>query len=217
VSPAPYASPTRTVAAHTIAIQIASVTFMVPMGFGQAATVRVGLAYGAGDTAAMTRAGWTAFAMGVGFMSMTACLMLFGPGLLIGVFLDRSNPANDAVVELAATFLAVAALFQIADGAQAVASGMLRGLHDTRVPMLFAALGYWGIGLPFGVILGFPLGLEGAGIWIGLATGLAVVAALMTARWLRRKRLGLTSVGVVPGTSSRNATPGKLAAAVIAS
>jgi MATE family multidrug resistance protein len=182
---------TASLAAHSIAIQIASVAFMVPLGFGQAVTVRVGRAFGARDPEAITRAGWTAYAMGVGFMSLTACLMLFAPRLLIGAFLDLDQPKNLPVVELAVTFLAFAALFQLVDGAQAVGSGMLRGLHDTRVPMLFAGLGYWGIGLPLGILLGFPAGLGGAGIWIGLAGGLAAVAALMTARWIMRERLGL--------------------------
>jgi MATE family multidrug resistance protein len=182
-------------AAHSIAIQIASVTFMVPLGFGQAVTVRVGRAYGAGDGDAITRAGWTAFAMGVGFMALTASMMLFAPRLLISAFLDTHAPANIAVVELAVTFLAIAAIFQLVDGAQAVGSGMLRGLHDTRVPMILAAIGYWGIGLPLSVLLAFPLKLGGAGIWMGLASGLAVVAVLMTGRWLMRERLGLTRLG----------------------
>jgi len=182
---------TASLAAHSIAIQIASVAFMVPLGFGQAVTVRVGRAFGANDRDAMARAGWTAYAMGVGFMTVTASLMLFAPHLLISAFIDTDEPKNLPVVELAVTFLAFAALFQIADGAQAVGSGMLRGLHDTRVPMLFAGLGYWGIGFPLGVVLGFPGGLGGAGIWIGLAGGLAAVAVLMTARWILRERLGL--------------------------
>jgi MATE family multidrug resistance protein len=180
------------IAAHSIAIQIASVAFMVPLGFGQASTVRVGRAYGARDEAGITRAGWTAYALGVGFMALTASLMLFAPRLLIGGFLDLSEPENANVVRLAVTFLAFAALFQLVDGAQVVGAGMLRGLHDTRVPMIFAAIGYWGIGFPLGAVLAFPLGMEGVGIWIGLATGLAVVAVLMTVRWARRERLGLT-------------------------
>lgn len=178
-------------AAHAIVVQISSLTFMVPLGFGQAVTVRVGRALGAEDRTGIERAGWCAFALGVGFMALTAALMLVAPRFLIGAFIDRSDPANGEVVGLAVTFLAIAALFQVADGAQAVASGMLRGLHDTRVPMLFAALGYWGIGLPFGALLAFPLQLAGVGIWIGLATGLAVVAVLMTIRWSRREQLGL--------------------------
>jgi MATE family multidrug resistance protein len=177
-------------AAHSIAIQIASLSFMVPLGFGQAVTVRVGRAYGARDREAIRRAGWTAYAMGVGFMVMTACLMLLAPRLLIGAFLDLSQPENRLVIELAVTFLAFAALFQVFDGAQAVALGMLRGLHDTRVPMLIAALGYWGVGLPLGIVLAFPLDLAGTGIWMGLASGLAVVAFLLTLRWMMRERLG---------------------------
>ena len=142
-------------AAHAIAIQIASITFMVPMGFGQACTVRVGRAFGAGDPVGITRAGWTAFVLGVSFMALMALIMVLWPRLLIGGFIDVADPDNAAVVGLAVTFLAFAGLFQIVDGAQAVASGMLRGLHDTRVPMVYAAIGYWGIGLPLGVLLAF--------------------------------------------------------------
>jgi MATE family multidrug resistance protein len=183
-------------AAHSIAIQIASVAFMVPLGFGQAASVRVGRAFGAYDRSAIARAGWTAYAMGVGFMGLTASMMLFAPHVLIGAFLDLGRPENWPVVELATIFLAFAALFQLVDGAQAVGSGMLRGLQDTRIPMIFAAIGYWGIGFPLGVILGFPAGLEGTGVWIGLASGLAVVAVLMTARWIMRDRLKLLRAGL---------------------
>lgn len=186
-------------AAHSIAIQIASLAFMVPLGFGQAATVRVGRAHGAGDADGIRRAGWTAYVMGVAFMACAAALMLLAPRLFISGFLDRSDPANQPVIALAVTFLALAALFQIADGAQAVTLGMLRGLHDARVPMLVAAFGYWGVGLPLGVLLAFPLHLGGAGIWIGLASGLAVVAILLTVRWLMRDRLRLTSTALVPG------------------
>jgi MATE family multidrug resistance protein len=192
-------------AAHSIAIQIASLAFMVPLGFSQAATVRVGRAFGAGDLDAMTRAGWTAYTMGVGFMVLTAYLMLFHPQLLVGAFLDLARPESLPVLELAVTFLAIAALFQLADGAQVVALGMLRGLQDARAPMILAALGYWGIGLPFGVVLAFPFGLAGAGIWIGLATGLVVVAVLMTARWYLRERLGLIAPAAATAESRRDA------------
>lgn len=178
-------------AAHAIALQIASVTFMIPLGLAQAATVRVGLAYGAGDPEGMGRAGWTAFVMGVAFMALMALAMITFPKLLISAFIDIADPANAAVVGYAVTFLAFAALFQVADGAQAVGAGMLRGLHDTTVPMLYAALGYWGIGMTAGVALAFHFGLGGSGIWIGLCAGLAVVAALLIYRWIRRDRLGL--------------------------
>jgi MATE family multidrug resistance protein len=178
-------------AAHSIAIQLAGLTFMVPLGIGQAVTVRVGRAYGAQDAGAVRRAGWTAVWLGVGFMAAMSLGMLLAPRLLISAFLDTEDPNNAEVVRLAVSFLFLAALYQIADGTQAVGSGMLRGLHDTRAPMLFALTGYWGIGLPLGVLLAFPLGFNGVGIWIGLSVGLALVAGLMIRRWLRREALGL--------------------------
>jgi MATE family multidrug resistance protein len=182
---------TAPLAAHAVAIQIASVTFMVPLGVAQAATVRVGLAAGARDPDGVKRAGWTALALGTGFMAAVAMVMLAAPGPIVGLFLDRANPANAPVLELAISFLLFAAIFQVADGAQAVGAGMLRGLQDTRVPMLYAGLGYWGIGASLGVALAFGAGLGGRGLWIGLATGLTVVAVLMLHRWTRRDRLGL--------------------------
>jgi len=166
----------------------------VPMGVSQAATVRVGRAFGAGDNVGVTRAGWTAYALGVAFMTHTALAMVLWPKTLISGFIDIGDPGNADVIALAVTFLAFAGLFQIADGAQAVASGMLRGLHDTQLPMVFAAIGYWGVGLPLGVLLAFRFGFAGAGIWIGLSSGLAVVAVLLLGRWLRRDRLGLASL-----------------------
>ncbi|MDZ5696357.1 MATE family efflux transporter [Chelativorans sp. M5D2P16] len=180
---------TVSLAAHAIAIQIASISFMVPMGLGQAVTVRVGRAFGARNADAVTRAGWTAFALGVGFMAVMALVMVTAPRLLIAGFLDLDAPENQPVITMAVTFLALAALFQIVDGAQAVASGMLRGLHDTTVPMIYGAIGYWGVGLPLGVVLAFPLGYEGVGVWLGLFTGLAVVSVLLLSRWLGRARL----------------------------
>lgn len=179
-------------AAHIIALQIASVTFMIPLGLAQAATVRVGLAYGAGDAEGISRSGWTAFVMGVSFMAVMALVMVTWPELLVSAFIDVTDPKNAQVITLAVTFLAFAALFQVADGAQAVAAGMLRGLQDTKVPMFYAAIGYWGIGLPLGAFLAFRAGLAGNGIWIGLCCGLASVAVLLIYRWLQRDRLKLT-------------------------
>jgi MATE family multidrug resistance protein len=189
----------ESIAAHAIAIQIAALAFMVPMGLGQAVTVRVGLALGRRDREGVRRAGWTSFALGVGFMSLTALIMWAVPHRLVGLFLDPSDPANAAVIPLAVSFLAVAALFQIVDGAQAVGAGMLRGLQDTRMPMIYAAFGYWGVGLSVGIWLGFGLDWRGVGIWIGLATGLGVVAVLMVTRWLARERLGLLQWTDAPG------------------
>ena len=181
-------------AAHAVALQIAALTFMVPWGLSQAATVRVGRALGRRDPEGMARSGWTAWVVGVGFMASMAAIMWIFPRELVTLFLD-DTAENARVITLAVTFLAVAAVFQIFDGAQVVGAGMLRGLHDTRVPMLFALLGYWGIGLGVGAWLAFAKGWGGAGIWVGLAIGLAIVAVLMIGRWSIRERLGLTKRG----------------------
>ena len=181
------------VAAHAVALQLAALTFMVPLGLGQAATVRVGLALGRHDEAGMTRAGWTAWLLGVGFMGSMALLMWIFPRPLVTLFLE-DVPQNAVVIGLAVQFLLVAAAFQLVDGAQVIGAGMLRGLHDTRWPLLFALVGYWVVGLGIGVWLAFGRDWRGVGIWIGLASGLAAVAALMLARWVRRDRLGLTRV-----------------------
>lgn len=179
------------VAAHAVALQLAALTFMVPLGLGQAATVRVGLALGRRDEAGITRAGWTAWVMGVAFMGSMAVLMWSMPRTLVTVFLT-DVPRNAAVIGLAVSFLKVAAAFQLVDGAQVIGAGMLRGLHDTRWPLLFALVGYWVVGLGIGSWLAFGADWKGLGIWIGLATGLASVAGLMLARWLMRDRIGLT-------------------------
>ena len=184
------------IAAHAIALQIAAFTFMVPMGISQASTVRVGLAYGARDPVGIAHAGWTAIMFGVGFMTLMALLLITIPRALVGIFIDSDAAQNAKVVTLAVQFLGVAALFQIVDGAQSVGSGVLRGLQDTRWPMVYAAFGYWVVGIGVGTLLAFPLELAGLGVWIGLASGLAVVAVLMIVRWTRRERLGL-----VPGSA----------------
>lgn len=178
------------VAAHAIALQIAALTFMVPLGLAQAATVRVGRALGRGDSGAVARAGWIAFALGVLFMGVMALVMWVFPRELVTLFLDP-GAGNERVIALAVSFLAIAAAFQIFDGAQVVAAGMLRGIHDTRVPMLIAVFGYWAVGIGVGVALAFGAGWGGIGIWVGLAAGLGLVAVLLLWRWSLRDRLGL--------------------------
>jgi len=179
------------VAAHAVALQLAALTFMVPLGLGQAATVRVGLALGRGDEAGITRAGWTAWVLGVGFMGTMALVMWSIPRELVTMFLS-DVPANATVIALAVSFLRVAAAFQLVDGAQVIGAGMLRGLHDTRWPLVFALVGYWVVGLGIGSWLAFDRDWKGVGIWVGLASGLAAVAVLMLARWTMRDQLGLT-------------------------
>jgi multidrug resistance protein, MATE family len=180
----------ESVAAHAVALQIAALSFMVPWGLSQAATVRVGLFLGRRDRAGITRAGWTAWILGVGFMALMALLIWSIPRELITLFLD-DTPENAPVIALGVSFLAIAAIFQVVDGAQVVGAGMLRGLHDTRVPMIFTFVGYWAIGIGIGAWLAFSRGWQGQGIWTGLAIGLAIVAVLMISRWSRRDKLGL--------------------------
>lgn len=181
------------VAAHQIALQIAATTFMIPLALGQAATVRVGLAYGRQDHPGIGLAGWTAFGLSTVFMTLMATLMYLFPRDLITLFLE-DTPANANVISLGVSFLLIAALFQIVDGWQVVAAGMLRGIHDTRVPMIFALFGYWAIGLGVGIALAFSMDWRGIGIWTGLAAGLGVVAVLMLWRWTRRDSLRLLPV-----------------------
>lgn len=175
-------------AAHQIALNVASVSFMVPLAIGQAANVRVGYWTGAGQPGAARHAGFVALALGVGFMSLSALVMVLAPHWIVGLYLRLDDPANAATVALAASLLGVAALFQIVDGVQTVASGCLRGLKDTRIPMLAATLGYWGIGFPTGYALAFRFGLGALGLWWGLAAGLVTVALLMTLRFHRMSR-----------------------------
>lgn len=172
-------------AAHAIAMQISSVTYMIPLGFGQVATIRVGLAMGRANPHNAVQAGWISYLLGVGFMAIAAGIMWWQPEKLIHLFIDPTAPENRAVIITATQFLFFAALFQLTDGAQAVAAGMLRGLYDTRTPMLLALLGYWGLGVPLGAALAFAFDLEGVGIWIGFVAGLSVVAILLTLRWWR--------------------------------
>lgn len=180
------------VAAHAVALNIAALAFQVPLGVAQAATIRVGLGYGAGDRAWIARAGRVAITVGIGFMGLTAILMWVVPRALIGIYVDVDAASEVAVVALAVRLLAIAALFQLFDGAQAVAAGVLRGLQDTRIPMLIAGVGYWIVGFGTAILFGFVLPYGAVGIWLGLLSGLIVVSALLLWRWRARERLGLT-------------------------
>ncbi len=177
-------------AAHAIVIQIASIAFMVPLGLGQAASVRVGHAFGARDAGAVSLAGWTALAITLGYVALSAATMFLAPLALVSIFISVEAPANAEVVALALSFLRVAAIFQLVDGAQAALSNMLRGVHDSRWPMAMALLGYWAIGAPVGLALAFLTPLRGLGLWIGLAVGLAAVAAMLLLRWRGKEQRG---------------------------
>jgi MATE family multidrug resistance protein len=181
---------TAALAAHAIANQCAVIAYMVPYGIAQAATVRVGRAVGAGEHRAMARAGWTAVALGIGFAFLPAAAFWFLGGAIVDLFLDTARSENKTTIDLAVSFLAIAALLQFADGTQATAFGALRGLKDTRGPMLISLAGYWGLGLTSAAVFGVYLGFGGQAIWISLVVGVSVVGALLVRRfWAQSLRL----------------------------
>ncbi len=178
-------------AGHTVALQVAALAFQIPFGVGQAATIRVGYHYGAGNVAAIAAAGKAALVVAVSYMIIPAALMILAPRFVLSLYVDPADPANAAMVGHAVGFLAIAAAFQLFDGLQAVLAGTLRGLQDTRMPLILALIGYWLIGFTTSVALGFFSPLAGNGIWLGLAAGLVVVSLLLGRRWQRRAVLGL--------------------------
>lgn len=178
-------------AGHTVALQIASFAFQVPLGIGQAATIRVGYHYGAANPQGITHAGIAALMTAICFMAIPASIMLLFPHFLLGIYVDTASPANIAMMRFAVQFLSIAAAFQLFDGIQTVAAGLLRGLQDTRTPMLIAIACYWLVGFTIAVTLGFATPLKGLGVWAGLASGLVIVSALLMWRWHKRVDLRL--------------------------
>lgn len=174
---------TLPLAAHGIAMQVSSVTFMVHVGLSNAATVRAGQAYGRGDGQALRDGARVVIAMSLVFAALTVVLFLAAPEFLIGAFMNPAEPDRAGVIAVGVGLLAAAALFQLMDAGQVMALGLLRGVQDTRVPMIIAALSYWAIGVPVSYLMGFTLGLGGVGIWLGLAVGLAFAAIFMMARF----------------------------------
>jgi multidrug resistance protein, MATE family len=171
---------TTALAAHQIALQIAAILFMVPYGIGMAATVRVGHGVGRRDAAAVRRAGFIATGLGIGFMSAMTLVVILGRFAIAQIFLGEGA---GAAAELTATLLLVGATFFIADGIQTIASGSLRGMNDTRVPLLFATVSYWLIGFTLACGLGFWTPLGAVGVWIGLSCGTLVYATLLLLRF----------------------------------
>jgi multidrug resistance protein, MATE family len=174
---------TTALAAHQIALQIAAILFMVPFGIGMAATVRVGHAVGRRDAPAVRRAGFVATGLGIVFMSTMTLAVILGRFAVARFFFGEAVESGGAVIDLTATLLMVGATFFVADGIQTVAAGALRGMNDTRIPLLFAAISYWLIGFPAAWVLAFWTGWGAIGVWIGLSCGTAVYAVLLVLRF----------------------------------
>lgn len=178
-------------AAHQIAISLAALTFMVPLGVSAAAAVRVGHAIGSMDVPRARLAARAAFACGLGFMSLTALLFLSAPRLLASLF-----TGDGAVIALAGALIPIAGVFQIFDGGQAVGAGVLRGLGDTKAPLIGMIAGYWLVGLPVSMYLGFRTPLRAAGLWWGFVASLSLVAVYLFARVRVLLRRGVERVAV---------------------
>ena len=160
--------------AHQIAINVAQLCFMIPMGVAEATTVRVGHAVGAGDPAGVRRASWAGYAIVLVTQMLSIAVLLLGHNAVVRLYTD-----DLAVAALASTLLLYAAAFQFPDGVQVLSAGALRGLKDTRVPMFIAMFAYWGVGMPLGAGLGLGLGWGPQGMWVGLIMGLTVAAVLL--------------------------------------
>jgi MATE family multidrug resistance protein len=188
---------TTALAAHQAALQIAAILFMVPFGIGMAATVRVGHAVGRNDAPAVRRAGFVATLLGIVFMSLMTLAVILGRYAIAQFFFGEAVESSGAVIGLTATLLLVGATFFVADGIQAVAAGALRGLNDTRLPLLFAAISYWLVGFPAAWSLAFSAGFGAIGVWIGLSCGTGVYAVLLILRFeLLTRRLRLATMAV---------------------
>ena len=175
---------TQALAAHGIAVQVAAATFMVHLGLSQAATVRVGRFAGSGDPSGLRRAAIAAAVLS-GCAVAGSMAIYFGAGpAIVRLFLDTNDPQAPAILALGVSLLTVAALFQLVDAAQVMALGMLRGLQDTRRPMIYAVIAYWAVGIPMSYLLGFVWGFGPEGIWLGLVAGLAVASVSLALRFV---------------------------------
>jgi multidrug resistance protein, MATE family len=179
---------TTALASHQVALQVTAILFMVPFGIGMAATVRVGHAVGRNDAAAVKRAGLVATLLGIVLVSTMTVAVILGRFAIARFFFGEAAESAGAVIELTATLLLVGATFFVADGIQTVAAGALRGMNDTRLPLLFAAISYWLIGFTTAYGLAFGAKFGAVGVWIGLSCGTAVYAVLLILRFRRLVR-----------------------------
>ncbi|MZR14169.1 MATE family efflux transporter [Maritimibacter sp. DP07] len=172
-------------AAHGVALQIVTVAFMVQLGLSNAATVRAGRAFGRRDGRALVDGAVAVWLLGFGFALISLVVFLAIPETLMGLFVDPADPLKDSIVSIGATLLVMAALFQFVDSAQVLGISILRGMQDTRRPLLYAAVSYWLVGAPTTYVFGILLGWEGIGVWLGLVLGLACAAGLLMVRFRR--------------------------------
>jgi len=175
-------------AANQVAYTFQGMAFMFPAAMKEAATARVGFGFGRGSMASARQSGLIAIGLSVGYMAVIAVILWTFPQSIVSLFFGAGDPDAAQVLPLAATLLTIGAFFQIVDGIQITAMGALRGINDTVVPFWLGLVGYWGIGLTSGVVLGFALGYGAVGLWCGLALGLAASAALLATRFHRRTR-----------------------------
>lgn len=176
-------------AAHSIALEITAIFFMVHLGLSNAATVLVGRAKGRGDAGGLRAVARTSMILSLGFAMATMLIYWVFAETMVGLFIKPDDPERPLIVPLGVTLLMVAALFQLADAGQAMAMGFLRGIHDTQQPMVIAAVSYWLVGLPAGYGLGFIAGFGGVGIWLGLVFGLTAAAVALHIRFWRAVRM----------------------------
>jgi len=197
---------TEAVAGHQVALNFIAITFMVPLGIAMAITVRVGQAAGRGDIAAIRRSGWTGMGLALCAQVVTAVVLFSVPRRIASIYTSDSS-----VLDIAASLLVLAAVFQLSDGTQVSAAGALRGLKDTRVPMWITFIAYWGVGLPLGYTLGLRLGLGPRGMWMGLIGGLTTAALLLASRFRRLTERLDASHPPAAGSRIYNAGPGAAA------
>jgi MATE family multidrug resistance protein len=174
---------TAELAANGIALQIISVTFMVHVGLSSAATVRAGHAWGRGDPENLKQAAIAALGLSAAMVALTIALLIGFRKELVGLFVGPDDPLRPVIVALGAQLLIVAAFFQLADASQVMALGLLRGVQDTRVPMFYAVVSYWLVGMPAAYVFGFTLGWGATGIWWGMVLGLVLAGGLMILRF----------------------------------
>ena len=177
-------------AAHGIALQLSAIAFMVQIGISQAGTIRVGAALGRKDEAELRRGALVVTGLSMLFAVVSFTMFLTVPEMLVGLYIAPTEPERDAVIAMGAGLMLYAALFQFSDGGQVTALSLLRGVHDTAVPMWLASFSYWLVGLPVAYVLGFPMGFGADGIWIGLLIGLTVAWIAMGLRfWMFKSRI----------------------------